>query len=191
MKPTIGTPEIVIEEKAEVRRSWEDVISDGLTAREAKDSSQWILGDLAVEVEKLFPGRLDEFGSKIGVSKETLRRYKVVSLAWPPEKRLPFLSHRHHQILAGRKDRYEWIEKAHDNEWSCERLGVELKKQEGKWEENMELKRINFTMEEASELVKWYEVIREKFPEVLTEISNNTIEKIRKVLKGGDNIEKR
>lgn len=176
-------PEIVIQEFVKERKSWEEIVQSGMLAREAKDNSQWLLGDLAVEVETFFPGKLEEFASKIGVNKETLRRYKTVSLAWPPSTRLKFLSHRHHQILASRSDRREWLEKAHDNSWSCEALMVELKKADGKWDEKLAVASMSFSRGEIEEISRWYRQILEKWPEKLNEFSHIVYDKVKRFLK--------
>jgi len=42
-------PKVVIEERVAQKRSWEEIISDFMEARQAKDDSQWIMGDLALE----------------------------------------------------------------------------------------------------------------------------------------------
>lgn len=176
-------PDIVIEQQIQQKKSWDEVIQLGMEAREAKDNAQWILGDLAIEVDTFFPGKLEEFSAKIGVNKETLRRYKTVSRAWPPETRLTYLSHRHHQILAAREDRKEWLEKAHDNSWSCELLEVELKKSEGKWDEKLAVASMSFARGEVEEVIRWYRLILEKWPEKLSEFSHEVHEKMMRFLK--------
>jgi len=178
MKPTI-----VVEERIHHKKSWDEIVQLGMEAREMKDSAQWVLGDLAMEVETFFPGKLEEFAAQIGVNKETMRRYKTVSQSWPPETRLPYLSHRHHQVLASRKDRKEWLEKAHDNSWSCEMLGVELKKSEGKWDDKMAVASMSFGRGEIQEIINWYRYIYEHWPERLNDFSHQVYEKMERFLK--------
>jgi len=121
--------------------------------------------------------------SKGGVAKETLRRYKLVSQCWLPKDRLSFLSHRHHQILAPRDDRKEWAIKAHDNELSCEALQVELKKEEGKFDEKMAVASMTFARGEIEEIIRWYRQILDKWPEKLNSFSTTIHEKLLKYLK--------
>ena len=177
-------PRMVIEQRKIQKRDWEEILSDGMEAREAKDNSQWVLGDLAVEIEVYYgPGMLGEFASKIGVNKGTLKRYATVSKAWLPKDRLSFCSHRHHQVLAGRKDRKEWLKKAHDNSWNVEGLGIELKKAAGEWDEKLAVASMSLARGEIEEVLRWYRQIFRKWPEKLNTFSRQVNEKMKLFLK--------
>jgi len=115
---------------------WEEAVSIGIELRAMKDKSQWELGDLALKVEKCYgTDALGKFANEIGINKKSLQQYRRVSAAFPKEKRVPHLSHRHHLILAAKENRFEWLEKAAVNNWSTTQLQLELKKAEGKFEE--------------------------------------------------------
>ena len=136
MIPKIFAPVPIEENPMEIvedKMSWEQAISIGMQLREAKDNSQWQLGDLAANVEKKYgTNALEKFANEIGINKKSLQQYRRVALAFPKDKRISFLSHRHHLILAARKDRFDWLEKAADNSWSVSQLQFEIKKSEGK-----------------------------------------------------------
>lgn len=107
--------------------SWEEAVTKGQELRAAKDNSQWDLGDLSLEVDSVYgQDSLGRFANEIGMNKKSLQQYRRVSAAYPPETRSPYLSHRHHLILAPRKDRFEWLEKAHDNNFTVTQLEREL-----------------------------------------------------------------
>ena len=184
-------PEIVIEESVTKQKRYQELVSLGMQFREQKDNSQWGIGDLSVEFCTLYGnGALDTFAREIGVNKETMRRYRIVSEAWPPEKRLAFLSHRHHQILAGRTDKIEWAEKAHDGEWSCELLEIKLKQADHKIDLDFISVNLSFVRGDLERVLNWYNLAREKWPEKLTEEDNPIADKIREKLKKFQNVQK-
>lgn len=173
------------------QRGWEEILSDAIVALNAKDNSQWLLGDLGLEVENTFgPGMIEEFAIKIGVNKETIRRYKTVSKAWPKEWRKEFvtpdgdycLSHRHFQLLAPREDRMQWARMAADNQWSCDALTVELMKEKGTYDKNTAIATMSFNSVEIGEILVWFNKIRENWPETLNETSYKVESKVNKFL---------
>lgn len=182
---------------AETSRTWEEIISDAIVALNAKDNSQWLLGDLGMEVEKTYGAKMiEDFAIKIGVNKETIRRYKVVSKAWPKEWREEFmtpdgdyrLSHRHFQILAPRENRLELAKEACDNNWSCDALIVELMKIDGRYDKKTAVASMTMNVIEVTEILSWFNRIREINPEVLNETSYKVEMKVNKFLakaKGG------
>ena len=103
--------------------SWEEAVSRGMELREAKDNSQWDLGDLALEVDAVYgQDSIGKFSNEILINKKSLQQYRRVASAFPPNKRSKYLSHRHHMILAPRKDRFEWLERAHDGNLTVSQL---------------------------------------------------------------------
>ena len=107
--------------------SWEEAVSIGLELREAKDNSQWKLGDLAMQIDTVYgTDAIGKFAIEIGVNKKSLMQYRRISAAFPPELRVAILSHRHHLMLAPRPDRLEWLKKAEENNWSVLQLAREL-----------------------------------------------------------------
>lgn len=116
------------------RRSWEELISDGMESRATKDESQWKLGDLALEVETSYgDDALGKFSREVGVRKKTMYEYRRVAKAFPQSaRRLAKLSFTHYQIAADTEQPEAWLERADDNDWSCEQLQREIKTQSPK-----------------------------------------------------------
>lgn len=162
------------------KQRYQELLSILMEAREQKDKSQWVIGDAAVEFVTLY-GRagLPQFAIEGGVNKDTMRRYLLVSQAWPPDKRLPYLSHRHHQILAPRTDRFEWAEKAHDNNWSCEMLEVEMGKYDGKIDKTFLSVAMSFVPADLERVYSWYNLALEKWPERLSEADHPVAKRIK------------
>jgi hypothetical protein len=113
---TINKP--VYEQVEQVRQqlSWEEVVELGLELREGKDQVQWRLGDLALQVEKVYGvDSLGKFSIAININKNSLSQYRRVSKAFPEDSRSKLLSHRHHLILAGQENRFELLKECEDN----------------------------------------------------------------------------
>lgn len=147
-----------IDNGSPTEQRWEALISQAMEAREAKDNAQWIIGDIAAEVEKTYgSGALVAFAQEISVNKNTFRRYKLVSQAFPPEERIDLLSHRHHMMLAAREDRHKWLQLAADNNWSTDNLQVELGKYEGKIDEDFSSCNISFIRGDLARVTGWYQ----------------------------------
>lgn len=103
--------------------SWEEAVSIGLQLREGKDQSQWRLGDLALQVEKVYGvDSLGKFATEININKKSLQQYRRVSNAFPPEKRSQILSHRHHLILAGQEKRFELLKECEEQNITTSQL---------------------------------------------------------------------
>lgn len=63
-------------------RSWSELVEEGLKAQE--NGPQWVLGDLALEVETDHgEASLERYAADIEVEYNSLRRYRVVSSAYP------------------------------------------------------------------------------------------------------------
>lgn len=108
----------------------EDCITRGLVLREAKDNISWELGDLAILITDQFgPKFLNEFSKGIGIEVSTIRRYRDVAKAYSAEDREKFkmLSWTHFRMVAAQENRLELLEKAADNSWSAEKLGMAVK----------------------------------------------------------------
>ena len=116
-------------ETREFQISWEEAVSAGLELREAKDTSQWKLGDLALTVEKTYGlDSIGKFSTDININKKSLQQYRRVSAAFPPASRSRLLSHRHHLILAAREDRFKMIKECEDNGTTTSQLEMMLSK---------------------------------------------------------------
>jgi len=103
--------------------SWEDAVIAGLELREAKDNSQWRLGDLALLVEKAYGvDSLGKFAIDINIPKKSLQQYRRVSNAFPPHARSKILSHRHHLILAAQENRYALLKECEEQNITTSQL---------------------------------------------------------------------
>lgn len=112
------------------QESFEDFIQRGMDLREKADNLQWEFGDLAVEFTRLMGKKfLPDLARGIGIKIATLRRYKDVSLAFPLEIReaYKYLSWSHFREVAANEDRHLLLQRAHDESWSVEKLGVMAK----------------------------------------------------------------
>lgn len=170
------------------KKSWEQLCEMGRQARQLKEQSQWVLGDIAIEVEITYGAEsLQKYAIDINVEYETIKRYRTVSKAWPKEicdkyKNADgdyWLSHRHFQLLAPREDREEWLVNAHDNGWSTKQLEVELKKKEGKFDEKLAIASVQLARGEFEEIIRWHKELSDKFPESVNEFSNEVVEKLK------------
>jgi hypothetical protein len=137
---------------------WESIISLGLEARENKDNGQWLLGDLALQVEKNYgQDSIGKFAIGINEKKTTIMRYRTVSRAWSEEQRIPYLSHRHHQIIASRKDRLELINQANDSNWTVEDLSNHVKKLKGQFDNKLRIRTVTLSLEEIELILDWHD----------------------------------
>ena len=110
--------------------TFEDFITRGQDLREKADNLQWDFGDLAVEFTRLCgPKMLPDLARGIGVKVATLRRYRDVSQVFPLEIRQAYamLSWSHFREVSGKEDRHLFLQRAHDENWSVEKLAVMAK----------------------------------------------------------------
>lgn len=110
--------------------SFEDFITRGQDLREKADNLQWEFGDLAVEFSQQVGSKLlPDLARAIGVKVATLRRYRDVSQVFPLEIRMAYamLSWSHFREVAGKEDRHLLLQRAHDENWSVEKLAVMAK----------------------------------------------------------------
>ena len=122
-------PEPAYAQVESVTRTLEEIISDGLVAREERDGSQWRLGDLAQEVAKGYgEDTIGKYAGEIGIVKKTLMNYRTVSARFSPEVRNNHrkLSYSHFVVASGLTEPLAWLEKANDNNWSIEMMKREI-----------------------------------------------------------------
>jgi hypothetical protein len=106
---------------SESLHTWEEFVSCGLIAREFKDVSQWVLGKLALGIEKDYgTDALGKYAVAIGVNFKTLQRYRWVVRHFPEvkisePKPLPFYVY---ETVANTSDPQKWISRAIENDWS-------------------------------------------------------------------------
>ena len=122
-------------------KTWEDFISLWFMSKELDQRNQWFKGDIALLVAtKWGEGSLNKFGESVDESKTTLENYRRVSRAFPVGKRGLNLEWTHYYLASytdsfrkglGRfvgQERFDWINKAHDNSWTTVRMAEEIKK---------------------------------------------------------------
>lgn len=112
------------------------------SAEEVSDMVRWIKGEIAIRVvSKYGEGGIDELALRMDLARSTIDTYRRVTRAFPVETRRESLTWSHY-VIASQADsysrgdvdfatdkRFEWIDKAEDNNWSARRLAVEIKKE--------------------------------------------------------------
>lgn len=122
-------PEVGVEIIA-TEQTFEEFITRGQELREKADNLQWEFGDLAVEFTRMCgPKLLPDLARGIGVAVQTLRRYREVSTVFPLAIRQAYamLSWTHFREVCGKEDRHLLLQRAHDENWSVEKLKVMAK----------------------------------------------------------------
>ena len=89
-----------------------------------QSSAQWTKGDLLLDLEN---ESLMEFSEHVNDSYQQLRNYKWVSSCYPVSVRTDTLSWTHHERIAARDDREEWLKKAEENRWSVRTMLDEIR----------------------------------------------------------------
>jgi len=100
-KTYILNPPAYVEQQ---KLSWEEYVSQGIIARESKDNSQWLLGDLALGVKKDYgEDSIGKYATEISVVKKTLVNYRTTANTFEKSSREDFsrLSFTHFQLCAG------------------------------------------------------------------------------------------
>lgn len=112
-------------------KSWEEYCSDGMNARESKDNSQWLLGDLATGISKDYGAdSIGKYAYAIFVDRKTLMNYRTIAQTFSKQLRERYkkLSYSHFSCLTNVETPEAWLEQADNNEWSVEHLRSEVKK---------------------------------------------------------------
>ena len=107
------------------RKSWEEYISEGINARELKDNSQWVLGDLAKGITTDYgDDTIGKFAYAISIPKKRLMNYRTVSTRFNNETREKYkkLSFSHFEAATPLEKPEAWLEKADDDELSVENM---------------------------------------------------------------------
>jgi len=108
--------------------NWEDLVLAGLDAVHRFDGIQWELGDLALQVETHHGEHsLERYAKQIGVEYRTLDDYRRVAKAFGFPDRSGNLSWTHHQRVAARPDRLEWLARATKHGWSTSKFQDEVR----------------------------------------------------------------
>lgn len=117
---------------APVEDSWEELISQGIEAREQKDVAQRVLGELADKVEVAYGyDSMGKFAYEVGVNKRTLARYRDVFRGYKDKTWHDRLSYTHHLIALGASDPEAMLQRAEDESWSAEHLALEVQGEKG------------------------------------------------------------
>src|SRR5690606_39211240 len=94
------------DEPGDTANQWDALVERGRVAAQ----SQWVLGDLALEVETVYgERRLQEYADAISVEYGSIRRYRDVSKAYESAKRFADVPWSVHMVLAGQPDRHELL----------------------------------------------------------------------------------
>jgi len=125
----------------EKANTWEDFISLWTVSKEIDVRNQWFKGDIANRVAVIHgESSLSKFALDVQEKRVTIESYRRVARAFPPETRGYNLSWTHYFVASytdsfkkgeGKfesDNRFQWIEKANDENWSTSRLAVEIKK---------------------------------------------------------------
>jgi hypothetical protein len=97
-------------------------------------ASQFWLGDLLAFAGKRYRETYDAAAEATGLSPSTLRAYKSIALAVPPEVRRPDLPWRTHRVVRKMRDpdeQRQWLQRAVDEHWLAEELAQALRQHSG------------------------------------------------------------
>lgn len=125
---------------------WELLCEQGRIAASNMDEGRWLLGELALMVDKQYgDDAIGEFAKDINVPKKRIAQYRTVykfwSPAWEKSKRLDFLGERpnlsytHYLNALRLKDLDEalkWIDEASSNGWTTDEAAHHLAERLGK-----------------------------------------------------------
>ena len=123
-KPTIQPAKVDVQVS---ETTLEEIITRGQEIREQTDHSNWEYGDLAIETTDLFgPKTMPIVATQIGIPVSSFRRCRDVAKAYPLPIReeLAMLSWSHFKQVAGNPDRFQILRRAHDENWTFEKLCV-------------------------------------------------------------------
>lgn len=173
------------------KKTWEEICELGRQANQTRENSQWILGDLALEVEVTYGGdSIGKFAREINAEKETIMRYRTVAKAWPPELREKFknvdgeylVSHRHFMIATPMANREWWVEQAILNTWSTKDLELEIKRSKGEFDVKLAVTSVSLSRGEIDEIIRWFNEINVRHSHLLNDFSLDVKSKMDKAL---------
>jgi len=111
---------------------WEGLVLAGLALGKRESAVQWEWGDLALQVETRHgEASLAAFAEEVGIAYQTLRDHRRVAAAFAKDARASNLSFRHHQAIASRPDRLEWLAKAAEQRWSVRVMQAAIAEADG------------------------------------------------------------
>lgn len=118
-------------EEQKAIKDWESYVSEGMMARENKDTSSWRLGDLAGGISKDYgEDAIGKYAYAIGVERKTLMNYRTIASSFDIGLKSKYkkLSFSHFAVLTAVEKPEVWLEQANNNDWSTETLRKEVKK---------------------------------------------------------------
>ena len=129
---------------------WQTLIGLWLICEELDQLNQWYKGDIACKVESKYgEGGLEKFAQELGISSDTIVAYRRTSRAFDVTYRGLNLTWTHY-FLASRvdswdkkkkdfktKERFKWVDKAHDEGWSVGKLRAEVEEFKAKEQRNL------------------------------------------------------
>src|SRR5690606_36664382 len=93
-------------ETPDTENQWDALVERGRVAAQ----SQWVLGDLALEVETTYGGgQLQEYADAIGVEYDALRDYRMVAETYGSAERSAKVGWTVHRVLASQPDRHDLL----------------------------------------------------------------------------------
>lgn len=106
---------------------YEALVLEGVNAVRQLEGAQWKLGDLALSVETAYGEHtLERYAEAIGVDFGMLQNYRRVAKAYEKSVRTS-ISWSHHERVAARPDRLEWLKQAAENGWSVRQMQEAIK----------------------------------------------------------------
>jgi len=98
---------------------WEDAILAWRETEQVESQAQWQKGDIARDLKPIYGEHtLEKFAETVGADYGRLRHYKATAQAFESAQRCADLSYFHHEVLAPRDDRLEWLAQAAEHHWS-------------------------------------------------------------------------
>lgn len=141
---------ILDEDTLREAKSWEDLISAWISCQETEAQINWFRADIANKVETSYGSNgLQKFAQEVSASYYTLASYRRVARAFPESERNYRLSFSHYLVASmvdrfnqtaqdfNTKERYDWLVKSEDNNWSVNRLRNEIINYKKKFQQNM------------------------------------------------------
>lgn len=106
---------------------YDQLVEQAIAVREKADELAWRLGEIALNITTHFGAKaLKDFARDIRIKYATLRRYRDVVKAYPEWReliaRFKLLSWTHFRGVAARPDKIKLLERASDENWSCEKM---------------------------------------------------------------------
>lgn len=119
----------VIEER-KIHADWETLVTQGQEARESRDDSQWVLGDLAQQITVNYgENSIGKYAYAVSMEKKTLMNYRTVAGKFGNETRQRYkkLSFSHFATVSALEKPEAWLEKADNEEISVEMLRKQVR----------------------------------------------------------------